>query len=157
MDSRVSVRELLWSTFVPGLLAILFLFGMGIAPNLRMFFLSISAFVLYIDAKLYFVIPSRYPPFFWQNVMFTLLILFVPAVAYSAYGKYVYNAFSMRMSLFVAVTVYAWMAVVLLDHAYLRGLKSRARRGSPPSAPVSSRHNAAGTGRPPHVAPPALP
>ncbi len=139
LDARGAGRELLGSTFVAGLLAILFWFGLKIAPSLWMFFLWMWAFGLYIAAKLYGVSPSRYPPSFWQNVMITLLILLGPAVADSANGKDVYKAFAMRMSLFVAVTVYAWMAVVFLDHVYLRGLKSREQRPSASAARAGAR------------------
>ena len=45
----------------------------------------------------------------------TLLILLGPAVEDSASGKDVYTAFFVRMGLFVAVTLYAWLAVYLLE------------------------------------------
>ena len=48
----------------------------------------------------------------------TMLILLGPAVEDSANGKDVYAAFFVRMCLFVAVTLYAWLAVYLLE--YLR-------------------------------------
>jgi hypothetical protein len=38
-----------------------------------------------------------------------------PAVEDSANGKDVYQAFAVRMALFVAVTLYAWLAIHLLE------------------------------------------
>ena len=84
-----------------------------------------------VAAKLYGVSPSSYPPSFWINVMVTLLILLGPAVADSASGKDVYTAFAVRMGLFIAVTLYAWLAVVLLEdwrERYHRRLAAAAGR-----------------------------
>jgi hypothetical protein len=45
-----------------------------------------------------------------------MLILLGPAVEDSDNGNDVYAAFLVRMGLFVAVTLYAWLAVYLLEH-----------------------------------------
>lgn len=115
-----SGRELLGSTLMGGLLAMLFWLGLKLAPNLWMFFLWTLLFSLYISAKFYGLSASRFPPSFWQNVMITLLILLGPAVADSDSGKDVYKAFAVRMGLFVAVTLYAWMALLLLERLRLK-------------------------------------
>ena len=132
IDARGAGRELLGSTFVAGLLAIALWAGLSMAPNLWMFFLWTWLFAYYIAARLYGIAATRYPPSFWQNVMITLLILVGPAVSDSANGNDVYKAFAMRMSLFIAVTVYAWMAVVVLDQLYLRSMRKRGLRPSDP-------------------------
>ncbi len=113
-------RELLGSTFVAGMLAVLFWTGLSVKPDLWMFFLWMLLTGVYITGKFFGVIATRLPPTFWQNVLVTLLILLGPAVADSANGKDVYKAFAVRMGLFVAVTIYAWGAVVLLDRLYER-------------------------------------
>jgi len=115
MTARDSGRELLGSTFVGGCFAILFWFALGISINLWMFFLWMLLFGVYLFSKLYQVIPSRHPASFWQNVAVTMLILLGSAVQDSAGGKDVYAAFAVRMGLFVAVTIYAWGAVQLLE------------------------------------------
>lgn len=107
--------ELLGSTIMGGLFAVLLWLGLGIAPNLWMFFLWIFFFGIYISAKFYGIFTSNFTPSFWQNVMITLLLLVGPAVADSATGKDVYTALLVRTSLFVAVTIYAWMAVLVFD------------------------------------------
>ena len=56
--------------------------------------------------------------------MVTVLILLGPAVADSATGKDVYKAFFVRISLFFAVTLYAWLAIVLLEWWRKRQLES---------------------------------
>ena len=127
MDARAAGRELLGSTLMGGVLAILFWIGLSIHPNLWMFFLWMLLFGIYITAKFYGVIASRYPPSFWQNVLVTLLILLGPAVADTATGKDPYKAFAVRMLLFIMVTIYAWIAVVVLDRLYER---SKRRSGS---------------------------
>jgi len=125
INARTAGVELLGSTIMGGVLAILFWIGLSIEPNLWMFFLWMLLFGIYITAKFYRVIASRYPPSFWQNVLVTLLILLGPAVADTATGKDPYKAFAVRMLLFIMVTIYAWIAVVVLDRLYERS-KQRA-------------------------------
>ena len=108
-------KELLIATLLAGLLAVLIWFGLKLAVNLWMFFLWISLCGLYIAAKFYRVLPSRFGPVFWQDVFVTLLIILGPAVQDSANGKDVYAAFFVRMGLFIALTLYAWLAVYAME------------------------------------------
>lgn len=114
-NARDAGWELLGSTFMAGILSILFWFCLKLVPNLWMFTLWTLAFTTWMSAKLYGILPSRFSPSFWQNVIITLFILVGPAVADSANGKDPYKAFAVRMSLFVAVTLYAWTSLVFLE------------------------------------------
>ena len=116
-------RELLGSTFLGGCFAVVFWFALDLVTNLWMFSLWMLLFGVYFAAKLYQVFPSRYPGSFWLNTALTMLILLGPAVEDSANGKDVYAAFLVRMGLFVAVTLYAWLAIEFLEH-----LRDRRRR-----------------------------
>ena len=80
-----------------------------------MFFLWILLFAVYCAARLNQVFRSRYPASFWTNVVITALILLGSAVQDSETGKDVYTAFAVRMGLFIGVTVYAWLAILLLE------------------------------------------
>lgn len=113
-------KELLGSTFLGGFFAIIFWFALKIHPNLWMFFLWTLLFSLYLSCKFYQLIKSNLPPSFWKNVIITLFILLGPAVEDSATGKDVYKAFAVRMALFIAVTLYAWMAIIMLDYLHRR-------------------------------------
>jgi hypothetical protein len=115
VSARTAGRELLGSTFVGGCCAIAFWFALKLQPNLWMFFWWMLLFGTVIAAKLYQVVATRYPASFWQNAAVTMLILLGPAVEDSANGKDVQTAFVTRMSLFVAVTLYAWAAVYALE------------------------------------------
>ena len=128
VKARDAGRELLGSTFLGGCFAVLFWFALKLTPNLWMFSLWMLLFGVYFAAKLYQVFPSRYPGSFWLNTAVTMLILLGPAVEDSANGKDVYAAFAVRMGLFVAVTLYAWWAVSLLEH-----LRERRRRRRAPN------------------------
>lgn len=128
VSARDAGRELLGSTFLSGCFAILFWFALKIHPSLWMFFLWMLLFGLYFSSKLFGLIRSRFPASFWQNVVLTMLILLGPAVEDSAKGKDVYAAFAVRMGLFVGVTLYAWLAIYLLEH--LRN-RHRTRRTNP--------------------------
>ena len=129
-DVKSAGRELLGSTFMAGVFAILFWFGLKLTPNLWMFFLWTLLFSTFIVARLYGVLPSRYPPTYWQNVLVTMFILIGPAVADSANGKDPYAAFAVRMSLFIAVTLYAWAALVFLDRLKARDLWRKRHPGA---------------------------
>jgi len=54
-------------------------------------------------------------------VAVTMLILLGPAVQDSMAGNDVYRGFTLRFSLFVAVTLYAWLAIVVLEWLRDRG------------------------------------
>ena len=127
-DSNVNARsvghELLDSTFLGGCFAILFWFALGIETNLWMFFLLMALFGMYFSKKIYRLGDTRFPVSFWLNVVVTMLILLGPAVEDSANGKDVYKAFAVRMALFTAVTLYAWIAIFMLEHLRTRRLGS---------------------------------
>jgi hypothetical protein len=129
-DARSAGRDLIGATLLAGLLAALLWFGLKMAVNLWMFFLWMSLFGLYIAAKFYRVIPTRRDPMFWQVVFVTLIIFIGPAVQDSANGKDVYAAFITRLSLFMCLTLYTWLAVYALEQ--LR--KWRRIRTAPPTA-----------------------
>jgi len=129
VSARTAGRLLIGAIFLAGLFAILFWFALKICPNLWMFFLLMLLFGIYFAAKLYGIIASRFPPSFWQDVVINMLILLGPAVEDSATGKDVYQAFAVRFGLFIAVTLYAWVAIATLD--WLRG--RRATQGWMPS------------------------
>lgn len=108
-------RELLGSTFLGGCFAILFWLALDLFTHLWMFFLWMVLFGIYFASKLYGHLPSRLSASFWLNAFVTMLILVGPAVEDSANGKDVYLAFTVRMGLFVAVTIYAWAAIYVLE------------------------------------------
>ena len=131
MKARDAGRELLGSTFMAGCFAILFWFMLDLVTTIWIFAGWMLLFSIYFTSKIYGVIASRYPPSYWVNVVVTMLILLGPAVEDSAGGKDVYAAFAMRMSLFVAVTLYACLAIYLLEW-----MRYRRVRGN--SQPVSA-------------------
>jgi hypothetical protein len=131
VSARIIGRQLLGAIFVAGLSAVLFWFALKVSPNLWMFFLLMLLFGLGLAARFYGVFASRHPPFFWREVLVNLLILLGPAVEDSATGKDPYEAFAVRFSLFVLVTLYAWGAIVALDW-----LRAHRAGGAPELAPA---------------------
>jgi hypothetical protein len=123
-SARTAGREMLFATILAGLFAILFWFALKICPNLWMFFLLMLLFGFYVAAKMYGIIATRWSAAFWPDVVINLLILLGPAVEDSANGKDVYKAFAVRFSLFVAVALYAWLAMAVLE--WLRGRRAPA-------------------------------
>ncbi len=123
VDAKNAGRELLGSTFLGGVFAVLFWMVLGISTNLWMFFWWMLLFSLYISSKIFGLISSRFPASFWLNVAMTMLIMLGPAVEDSANGKDVYAAFFSRLGLFIGVTLYAWLAVYSFE--YLRTRRCR--------------------------------
>ncbi|MBV2131730.1 DUF2955 domain-containing protein [Pseudomonas sp. MAP12] len=113
---RTAARELIGSTLLGGLLAVLFWWALGLFVHLWMFFLWMLLFGLLVARKLYGFSPSRQSPGFWLNSLVTMIILLGLSVEDSANGKDVYSAFALRMGLFIAISLYAWLMVYLLDH-----------------------------------------
>jgi len=128
VDAKSAGRELLGSTFLGGVFAVIFWVVLGISTNLWMFFLWMLLFCLYFASKIFGLISSRFPASFWLNVAMTMLIMLGPAVEDSANGKDVYAAFLIRLGLFIAVTLYAWLAVYFFD--YLRSRRPRKKVAS---------------------------
>ncbi|VVP84588.1 hypothetical protein PS918_02645 [Pseudomonas fluorescens] len=114
-SARNAGRELVGSTLLGGLLAILFWGALSLFVHLWMFFLWMLLFGLIVARKLYGLSPTRWSPGFWLNSLITMIILLGQSVQDSAAGKDVYTAFAVRMALFVAVTLYACLMVHLLD------------------------------------------
>jgi hypothetical protein len=125
--ARNAAHELLGSTLLGGVLAILFWGALGLSVNLWMFFLWMLLFGLLLARKLYALSPTRQTPGFWLNSASTLIILLGQSVQDSAAGKDVYTAFAVRMALFILVTLYACAMVYWLDTRRQRRLRQYTR------------------------------
>ncbi|MCW8963608.1 MAG: DUF2955 domain-containing protein [Gammaproteobacteria bacterium] len=118
VDVRDAGNELLGSTLLGGLFAIVFWIMLSIFPHLWMYALYMLLFCIYFASKIYQLLPTKYPASYWVNVIVTMLILLGTTVNDSSTGKDVYQAFFIRMSLFILVTLYAVAAVHVME--YLR-------------------------------------
>jgi hypothetical protein len=114
-STRNAARELIGSTLLGGVLAVMFWWALSLFAHLWMFFLWMLLFGLIVARKLYGLKPGRLSPGFWLNSLMTLIILLGQSVQDSAQGKDVQTAFAVRMTLFIGVTLYACLMVYLLD------------------------------------------
>ncbi|VVM65342.1 hypothetical protein PS662_01519 [Pseudomonas fluorescens] len=114
-SSHHAARELVGSTLLGGVLAVLFWCALSLFVHLWMFFLWMLLFGLILARKLYALSPTRLSPGFWLNSLITMIILLGQSVQDSLAGKDVYTAFAVRMGLFILVTLYACLMVYLLD------------------------------------------
>ncbi len=126
-EAKAAGRELLGSTLMAAVMAILMWFLLQLAPNLWMFALLTLAFSMFAIARVYGVVPSRFTASFWQNALITMFIFIGPAVGDTESGKDPYKASLVRLGLFLGVTVYAWMMLVFLE--WLRARQAH-KRGS---------------------------
>ena len=114
-NARSAGRELVGSTMMGAWMATLVWAGLSLRPNLWMLMLWIVAAALWAGAKLFGVRRTSFPPSFWSNALVTMLILLGPAIEDAAVGKDVYSASATRVTLFIAVSLYAWVTVWVLE------------------------------------------
>ena len=127
INARDAGNELLGSTLLGGVFAVVFWMLLSIFPHLWMYALYMLIFCIYFASKIYKILPSKYPASYWVNVIITMLILLGTTVDDSDTGKDVYQAFFIRMGLFILVTLYAVAAVYLME--YLRYHRIRKKEG----------------------------
>ena len=108
-------RELVGSTLMGAWMAVLVWCGLSLQPNLWMLMLWMVAAALWAGAKLFGVWRTSFSPSFWSNALITMLILLGPAIEDANVGKDVYRASAIRVALFVAVAIYAWATVWVLE------------------------------------------
>ncbi|HKK22591.1 MAG TPA: DUF2955 domain-containing protein, partial [Pseudohaliea sp.] len=134
---RTASRELIGSTLAGGAGAVLCWLLLGLAPTLWFFSLWIACFTAYAGYRVYGLAPTRHGPSWWVNALVTLLILVGAAVQDSAAGKDVYQAFALRMVLFLGVTGYAIGAMHLLERWRERRRRRKSRLGAREVIPCS--------------------
>lgn len=117
-EARSAGRELVGSTLMGAGMAAVVWFGLLMLPSLWMLVLWITAAALWTGARIYRVRPTRFAPSFWVNALVTMFILLGPAIEDAAVGKDVYAASATRIALFIAVSLYAWATVWVLERAY---------------------------------------
>lgn len=124
--ARHASRELIGSTLLAGLLAILLWGALSLFVHLWMFFLWLLLFTLWQGRRLYAAVATRRSPAFWVSCLTTMLILLGQSVQDSAGGQDVYRAFAVRMALFLAVSLYASGMLVWIDSRRVRTRKAQA-------------------------------
>lgn len=114
-DARSAGKELVGSTLMGAVMALVVWCGLSLWPNLWMLMLWIMAVALWAGPRLFGLRRTGYPPVFWNDALMTLLILLGPAIEDSAGGQGVLGASAVRVGLFVGVALYAWATVWLLE------------------------------------------
>jgi hypothetical protein len=117
VNARSAGQELVGSTLVGALMAVVVWFGLKLLPNLWMLVLWIVAAAFWGGARAFGVKPSAYAPSFWVNALMTMLILLGPGIEDAAVGKDVYAASAARVTVFICVALYAWAMVWLVTPA----------------------------------------
>lgn len=115
LTAKKSGRELVLSTLMGALLAAGVWFGLSAWPSLLMLVLWLALLSLWVARRMIRLATSRFPPSFWSNAWITCLILFGPAIGDSASGKDVWMASTMRCALYIAIALYGWACVALLE------------------------------------------
>jgi len=114
-DTRKAGVELVGSTLAAAGIALVIWVGLSLWANLWMLVLWMAGAALWVGARLYRVVPTAFPPAFWNNALVTTIILVGPAIEDSANGTAVLQASAVRVGLFVGVSLYAWAMVWALE------------------------------------------
>jgi Protein of unknown function (DUF2955) len=113
--ARSAGRELVGSTAVGAVLAMVVWGGLKLWPNLWMFALWTAAVSLWVGVRLFRVKATPFPPSYWLNALMTMFFVLGPAIQDSANGSDVYRASAMRVGLFILVALYASATVWALE------------------------------------------
>ncbi|MGF6273775.1 hypothetical protein ABIB38_002153 [Massilia sp. UYP11] len=113
--ARSAGRVLVGSTLAGAGMAALAWFGLAVLPTLWMLVLWMAAAAFWSGARIFGVTRSALPSSFWSNALVTMLILLGPAIEDSVVGKDVGHASLVRVSLFIALALYAWAIVWALE------------------------------------------
>src|SRR5688572_242142 len=114
-DAASAGRELVGSTLMGALMGAVVWFGLSMLPTLWMLAMWIVAVSLWGGARMFRVRPSAFAPSFWLNALMTMFIVLGPAIEDAAVGKDPYAASATRVTLFVAVALYGWATVWVLE------------------------------------------
>ncbi len=114
-NTRSAGRQLVGSTMLAAMLAIVVWFGLSLLPSLWMLVLWLMLAAVWVGARLYRIVPTALPPAFWSSALTTMLILLGPAIEDSASGEGVLGASAGRIAIFIGVALYAWATVWLLE------------------------------------------
>jgi hypothetical protein len=115
IDARSAGSELVGSTLMGALIAAIVWLGLSLHPNLWMLTLWMMVAALWAGSGIFGTRSTSFRPSFWSNALITMLILLGPAIEDSANGKGVFQAAAVRTGLFVAVALYAWGTVWVLE------------------------------------------
>ncbi len=115
IDARSAGSELVGSTLMGALIAAIVWLGLSFHPNLWMLTLWMMGAALWAGSGIFGTRSTSFRPSFWSNALITMLILLGPAIEDSANGKGVFEASAVRTGLFVAVALYAWGTVWILE------------------------------------------
>ncbi len=124
-DTRKAGVELVGSTLAAAGIALVVWVGLSLWANLWMLVLWMTGAALWVGARLYRVVPTAFPPAFWNNALVTTIILIGPAIEDSANGSAVLQASAVRVG-----TLRRGLAVRLGDGLGARTLARRAPPGA---------------------------
>jgi hypothetical protein len=115
VDARFAGGELVGSTLMGALVAAILWLGLSLHPSLWMLALWMMGAALWTGSGIFGTRSTSLRPSFWSNALITMLILLGPAIEDSASGKSVFEASAVRTLLFIAVALYAWGTVRVLE------------------------------------------
>ena len=115
VNLRSAGREMVGSTALGGACAIAIWSLLSLAVELWFFAGWVTLATMLLTAEAFGARHSRMTPGFWINTLTTTIILLGAAVQDSANGKDVYQAFAVRLALFILVTLYATLVVAVLE------------------------------------------
>lgn len=127
VSARRAASVLVGSTAMGGAVALALWWVLGLWPGLTLLTLSFSLAVLLMARPMYGAVASHFPPDWWQNAMVTAAILIIPAVGDIGAGDDIQLEMLIRLASFIALALYATLAINALDRWRSRQLGATAQ------------------------------
>jgi len=134
VSARRAGEALIGSTVLGGVVALLLWELLKLWPGLTLLTLSLALAVLLMARPMYGIVPSRFPPGLWQYAMMTAVILLGPQLGDSGMGFEIERSMLTRLATFVALSIYATLAVLALDAWRRRRVGARSSSALDPRA-----------------------
>ena len=133
VSARRAAGVLVGSTAMGGAVALALWWLLQLWPGLTLLTLGLSLAVLLMARPMYGIVASRFPPDWWLNAMVTAVILFGPAVGDTGTGADIQRKMLIRLATFIALALYATLAVDVLDRWRRRRPAAKAGAHSTPA------------------------
>jgi hypothetical protein len=115
LDARRAGIELVGSTLLAAAIVLGFWAGLRLLPSLWMFVLWSMLFAGWFGQRLFGLVASRYSRGFWQDGLITSFILLGSMLLDRTNAPDMLVQLATRVALFLAVALYAWLMVWLLE------------------------------------------
>jgi len=127
-DARTAARSFILSTIIGGVAAIIVWQVLSIVPSLLLYVLLVGLAGLLLGPRIFGGVAMRPDAATWSSGYLTMIVILAPSVMDSAGGNAADAQFWQRLAMFVFATLYAGLAIWLVDVLRLRRVETNPAR-----------------------------